>query len=153
MIRSTAAEVARHLDMSPTRVAQLVKEGVLQRRPDRTFDLRACLKSYVAFLRAARPNASAILVSDARAREIRLHNDREEAKLISIEDVDAVFADILQTVRREFGKVPGATPSPEIRSAIERQITAVLDRCDAGFARARRELAGGRDVTLEGDDA
>ncbi|MET4233379.1 phage terminase Nu1 subunit (DNA packaging protein) [Bradyrhizobium sp. LA6.10] len=147
---ASQAQIAQHLDISQPRVAQFVGEGVFKPLPSRKLDLDACRVAYIRWLRdetrKSTQSAAATRVQDARARAIELRTAREEGRLVPLEGVHAVIADILGTYRYELtGVAAASTRDLSIRTAIQRHLDEAIDRCRLKFEKANRELAAGRD--------
>jgi hypothetical protein len=147
-----------HLDLSRVRVVQLVNEGALPRLKDGSFDLDACRIAYIRYLRSedrrGSKSATASRVQEARAKEIELRTAREEGRLVPMDDVQAVIADVLGTYRYELTGVPAAsTRDLSVRAEIEKHLNDAIDRCRQRFAEAGDALRAGREIQLEGDEA
>lgn len=149
------AQIAQHLDVSQPRVAQFVGEGVFKPLPNRKLDLDACRLAYIRWLRdetrKSSQSVAAARVQDARARAIELRTGREEGRLVPLEGVQAVVADILGTYRYELtGVAAAATRDLSVRAAIQQNLDDAIDRCRIKFEKADRDLVAGRDPL--GDD-
>jgi phage terminase Nu1 subunit (DNA packaging protein) len=148
---------ADFLKISAEWVRRLNREGWIKKTGKDRYRLIDATQGYLDYLRddsrKTSKSAAASQVQVARAREIELRVAREEGRLVSMEDVDAVVSDILGTFRSELDGIPAAASRDlEVRRAVEKNLNEAIDRCRERFERAQRELAGGRDVTLEGDD-
>ncbi|MDA9510919.1 hypothetical protein XI09_40950 [Bradyrhizobium sp. CCBAU 11386] len=144
------AQVAQHLDVSQPRVAQFVGEGVFKPLPNRKLDLDASRVAYIRWLRdetrKSTQSAASARVQDARARAIELRTAREEARLVPLDDVQAVVADILGTYRSELtGIAAAATRDLSVRAAIQQHLDDAIDRCRVKFEKANRDLVSGCD--------
>jgi len=151
---ASQSQVAQHLDVSQPRVAQFVAEGVFKPLPTRKLDLDACRISYIRWLRdetrKSSQSAAAARVQDARAKAIELRTAREEARLIPLESVQAVVAEILGTYRYELtGIAAAASRDLAVRAEINRHLDDAIDRCRLKFEKAKRDLIAGRDPLLE----
>lgn len=149
-IGASQAQIAAHLDISQPRVAQFVGEGVFKPLPSRKLDPDACRIAYIRWLRdetrKSAQSAAAARVQDARAKEIELRTAREEGRLVPLEGVQAVVADILGTYRYELTGVPAAsTRDLSIRASIQQHLDDAIDRCRLKFEKAKRDLVAGRD--------
>ncbi|MGY4355536.1 hypothetical protein ACVWZR_004582 [Bradyrhizobium sp. i1.3.1] len=150
------ADAALMIEKSETHVLRLVKDGLLQKagrgqyRPE---DIaRAALLFREGEDRRSSQTEEAKRVAVARAKEIELRTAREEARLVPLEDVQALVADVLGTYRSELeGVAAGSTRDLSIRAAIQQQIDDAMDRCHARFERAERALSEGRDPLEDGE--
>src|SRR6266536_5706503 len=120
----SASDVARHLDVSPQRVGNMVNEGILKRATNGRFDLHRCRIASIRWLRAApqrQPKApAAARVQEARARQIELRLAQEERELIDIRSVEETIDAIVATFNAELIGVPAAsTRDLEVRRHIE----------------------------------
>lgn len=149
------ADAARMIAKSETHVLRLVKDGLLQKagrgqyRPE---DIaRAALQFREGEDRRSSQTEEAKRVAVARAKEIELRTAREEGRLVPLEDVQAVVADILGTYRYELtGVAAAATRDLSVRAAIQQNLDDAIDRCRIKFEKADRDLVAGRDPL--GDD-
>lgn len=153
---ASQGQVAQHLDVSQPRVAQFVGEGVFKPLPNRKLDLDACRVAYIRWLRdetrKSTLSAAGARVQDARARAIELRTAREEARLVPLEDVQAIVADILGTYRYELtGLAASATRDLSVRAAIQQHLDDAIDRCRIKFEKAERAMVAGHDP-LEDDE-
>lgn len=147
---ASQAQIAAHLDISQPRVAQFVGEGVFKPLPTRKLDLDACRIGYIRWLRdetrKSSQSAAAARVQDARAKAIELRTAREEGRLVPLESVQAVVADILGTYRYELtGIAAASTRDLSIRASIQQHLDDAIDRCRLKFEKAKTDLIAGRD--------
>jgi hypothetical protein len=154
---ASANQCGTHLDLSRVRIVQLVKEGVLPRHPDDSFDLDACRLAYIRYLRSedrrGAKSATASRVQEARAKEIELRTARDEGRLWDADAAEAAFTDILGAFRSELGGVAaGSTRDLPTRAEIEKQLNDAIERCDARFANAAASLRTGAEGDMEGEE-
>jgi hypothetical protein len=152
--------LAKHLDLSSKRIQQLAEEEVLPRLPDGSFDRDVCRVIYIRYLRSegrrVTTSAAGSRAQNARAQEIELRIARDLGKLVEIDEVEAVFGDILAAYRAELAGVPAScTRDLELRAIVEDKINAAVERCRQRFEQASTALRGGGDVLVdaEGPDA
>ena len=143
--RVNATVLAAHLDLTKTRIRQLVKEGVLRRRTDGSFDLDQSRISYIRWLRSAdrraSKSASASRVQDARARQIELENARRDAELCEVAEAIAFVDEVIGPLKSELlGFSARVTRDLELRQKIEIEITGVLQRASDRWASEAAEL-------------
>ena len=150
------AWLARHLDVTAARISQFVKEGEFVPKADGKLDADACRIRYIRWLRDETRRSSqseaAKRVQEARAKEIELRTAMAAGQLYDGEDVEAVFADILGTLRSELSGIPAAsTRDLTLRATIEKHLNAAIERCQGKFAEAEQALRAGEEVVLDGE--
>jgi phage terminase Nu1 subunit (DNA packaging protein) len=159
-VNISASVLARHLDCSRQWIARLVKEGVLAKRKDGSFDLDACRVKYIRHLRDADQRGSksdaVARAQEARARSLELRNAKEEGRLIEFNDVEDVIGDIVAALSSELAGVPaGSTRDLGLREVIEGRMNDAINRCRSRFEAASKALRAGRDPFADNaeDDA
>lgn len=112
---ATVKQVAALLDLTPRRVQQLVADGTLPGPVSRgSYDLVGCVHGYVRWLREQADGKKADSArSDwltrktaAQARLAELEVEREQGRLISIDDVDRMLSEPLERVRAKILNMP-----------------------------------------------
>jgi phage terminase Nu1 subunit (DNA packaging protein) len=151
-------ELARHLDCSPQWVAKLVKGSVLAKQLDGSFDLDVCRVVYIRWLRSEgrrhKKSAAAARAQEARAQEIELRVARDQGKVIDLDEVEQVFADVLGTYRAELSGIPaGCTRDFGLRQIIEAKLNEAIERCRRRFEEASETLRSGGAVLVEPEEA
>src|ERR1700730_8503716 len=157
-VNASASVLARHLDCSRQWIARLVKEGVLTKRTNGTFDLDACRVKYIRHLRDADQRGSksdaVARAQEARAHSLELRNAREEDRLIEFNDVEDVIGDIVAAFSSELAGVPaGSTRDLGLRDVIEGRLNDAIDRCRSRFEEASKALRSGRDPFADDEEA
>jgi phage terminase Nu1 subunit (DNA packaging protein) len=148
---ATTAALAKHVDLSPKRIRQLVEEKVLPRRPDGNFDLDTCRLRYIKYLRdegrRVSKTAAASRTQELRGDEIELRLARERGKLIEFEEVELFITDITAALSAELSGVPaGCTRDLDLRKTIQEKQDAAIDRCRRRFEEASEALRAGREI-------
>lgn len=149
--------LARHLDVSQQRVSQFVADGTFPTLPDGTLDVDVCRVIYIRWLRDETRKSStseaAKRVQDQRASQIELQIAKDLGKLIPIEDVQAFLSETLGTFRSELSGVPAAsTRDLDVRTSIEKNLNAAIDRCRASYEAASRAIADGKPIVLGSEE-
>jgi len=113
---ATQSEVAEHLDMTPQRVRDLIKQGVLNRKNARdSMDVDECRKNYIRYLRTRSQglqNASGDL-NEERTRLTKLQADKAqlevqemEESLVSVEKITEEWVGYVSNVRSKLLALP-----------------------------------------------
>ena len=139
-------ELAKHLDISQSRVAQFVKEGIFA--PNAKSGRLPVDKSRIAYIRWLRDESrksaasmSTRRVQDARAKEIELRIAREQNKLVEMDEVEAFLRDAVGSFRSELFGVPAAcTRDLALRGVINQHLENAIDRIRAGFDATARQI-------------
>jgi phage terminase Nu1 subunit (DNA packaging protein) len=155
---ATTAALAKYLDLSPRRVQQLANEGVLPRLRDNTFDLDACRLRYIRYLRdegrRVSPSDARERTQVARADEIELRLARERGKLIELETVELVEAEILGKLYSQLVGLPAAcTRDLPLRKIIEEKLNDALGQCRRHFEERSAALRAGREMFPDDEEA
>lgn len=152
------ADAATLIGKSETHVLTLVREGLLKRagrgqyRPAEV--AQAALKYRESDDRRSSQTEERKRLDAAKARGEELRAAQQEHRLVEMEDVEAVFTDILGTYRSELSGVPAAsTRDLSVRSKIEKHLNGAIDRCRSRFEEASEALRAGREVSLGGEEA
>lgn len=129
---ATISALAAHLDLSRTRIRQLVAEGVIA--PDATLD-----GGRVAYLRHLREAATrradagedARRLAAARARAIELRTAREEGELVPAEEAVALTTLLVGELVTALDNLPArCSRDPAIRDRIEAEINMIRRAMD-----------------------
>jgi hypothetical protein len=142
----SASAISRQLDLSRQRIAQLVDEGVIERRPDDRFDQDAARVAYLRWLRSedrrGKKNAADGRLRDARAREVELRIAEREHRLIDMAEHEAVLTEVLGIVVAAMDGMPARiTRDLRLRAVIEAEINDTLNRAAARATKRGAELA------------
>ncbi|MCC8156345.1 MAG: hypothetical protein LIO54_03600 [Oscillospiraceae bacterium] len=137
------SEVACVLGVTGRRVRQMVEDGVLEKVGRGKYNLTDCVKRYVAARESAKEPPDELDVKYKRARAKReaaradiakMEADELDGKLHRSEDVAAMTADLLYTVRGAISALPGRlalnmvglTSAAEASAIIRRETDDVL---------------------------
>jgi hypothetical protein len=147
-----AEKMAGLLEFSADYLRQLERAGRFAKLSHDRYSPPAVIKGVLAHMRddARRINKTSAQtrVQEARAKEIELRTARDEGRLIEIESVEAVFADILGAYRSELAGVPAAaTRDLAIRETISAALESAIDRCRARFAAAAEAARNGEEMS------
>lgn len=147
MERVTAVELAEILGLTPTRVGQLKKDGVLKThgRPS-MYEVPESVQGYIEFLRDSMRGKSPS-DRDAESRKAKADADYKEAKarqeelklaelegrMHSAEDVEAATTQLVYSVRSQLLAMPGriavdaqGKTAAEVSEVVRREVHAVL---------------------------
>ena len=113
---ATQSQIAEHLDMTPQRVRDLIKQGVLNRKNARdSMDVDECRKNYIRYLRTRTQglqNASGDL-NEERTRLTKLQADKAqlevqemEQSLVSVEKITEEWVGYVSNVRSKLLALP-----------------------------------------------
>ena len=113
---ATQSQIAEHLDMTPQRVRDLIKQGVLNRKNARdSMDIDECRKNYIRYLRTRSQglqNASGDL-NEERTRLTKLQADKAqlevqemEESLVSVERITEEWVGYVSNVRSKLLALP-----------------------------------------------
>lgn len=153
----SAGQASRLLGVTHERLRQLARNGWFPTAVKGKYPLVPIVQGYIRFLqgddrRAARSKADSALKS-ARRREIEVRIAEREARLIDLEDVDAVAMHMAWIFRKELAPVPTeATPDPAMQRTIADLLSATIARYERRWAEARAVIAAGRDPFCPAND-
>jgi hypothetical protein len=156
----TAGVLAEHLGLTPERIRQLAKQGVLERNARSTYECSKAVQSYVAWRIAAAERAGEGTSADAlrarREQEIAQRmavRDRDLIRLDdALEEVDAIVGALLAFVSGLPAQITG---DPRERQRIELIIDKGRLRLSDRFAKSREAVRTGErpDEADDPDDA
>jgi hypothetical protein len=153
----SAVVLGKHLDVSNQWIGKLVKQGILPKLADGTFDLDRCRIAYIRHLRKEADrrfdkSAAASRAQELKVRQLELNIAREEGELIAIDEVELIIEDILGTYVAELaGLAASCTRDITMRAVIEVKLDAAITRCRQRFEKAVSAL--GRGEAAVEDDA
>ncbi len=142
---ATLSDLRVHLDLSTTRLHDLINQGIVTRCPRGEYDIDKARKEYIAWIRKAATGRKSQGASDLSAERARLAKEQADAKemennitrgqLVKIEDVAKVIENQLDRCRTKMLAIPSkiapeshAAPTPaEARIIIENAITDALN--------------------------
>jgi hypothetical protein len=154
----SAQAVGKHLDISGVWVAKLVKQGVLRKLADGTFDPDACRILYIRHLRREADrrfdkSAAASRTQELKVRQLEMNIARHEGELIAMSEIELVIEDILGTYIAELaGLAASCTRDVTLRAGIEEKLDAAIARCRQRFGKAIQALRRG-EAAVEDDAA
>jgi phage terminase Nu1 subunit (DNA packaging protein) len=117
--------ISRLLDLTPQRIGQLVKEGVIPKAERGRYELVPVVQSYIRYLRdrAVKGDVHGDDYSAHRTRLIKARADLTEmekaqalAELIPAQDVEKAWTDVLTNCRAKLLSIPTKT-APEVYAA------------------------------------
>lgn len=138
-ITLTGRELARCFRLTPARVSQLTRTGVLRRDIGGEYSLTKNLHRYREFLdRAAERRASpaANRLAEARARAIERRTAAAAEQLVDFRETAKVFAEAFAVLRDGLNSIP-------LKFAAHRLDGALSDEIFDAFARAERRARAG----------
>ncbi len=130
-----AREAADVIDVTATRLGQLVAAGWIKKAGRDKYRLTAVISGYLAFLGDARrcsanQGASANRLAAARAEEIEQRIAAQSATLVTSSDVLAVLRETLAVIQSEFVGLPArATKDLALRRKLGDALDGALTRC------------------------
>jgi phage terminase Nu1 subunit (DNA packaging protein) len=144
-------QAAKLILKGPERIRQLAKEGWIVQtgtKTDRRYRLLDVVQGYIRFRddedRRANKTAAQTRIQDARSREVELKNAQREGRLIDLEEVLAVIAEIIGLLRLQFsGLAARVTRDLQFRRTIETAVKDILYRI-ADLAAERAKALGAR---------
>jgi len=124
--------IAKLLDMTPRRVQQLVKEGILPKPIARgQYEIVPCVVAYIQHLKGSLNGEAGDLLSE-RARLVRIQADRQalelaksEGDLISLQEVEQGWSELIVSFRDRLLALP-AQIAPTITYQTEREAERIL---------------------------
>lgn len=130
--------IARLLMIGPERVRQLSKDGWIPKVGRGRYPLAGSVQGYISFLKDEQRRASKVAADSEikleRARGLKLRNDRDEGRLIEVEEALGTLDEIVGELRTGIAAVPArVTRDLDFRDQIEKEI-------DACFARISKRL-------------
>lgn len=145
----TASELAAVLGITASRIYQLVKDGVMQPVRKGRYMLSDCVQAYVKLVTKAAASAddiktektlrtSTAVLRTAKARIAKLEADELEGKLHRSEDVAALTADMVYTIRDMLNAMPGRLATDVAASGSAAEAADIISR---EVKRILRELA------------
>lgn len=153
-----SATGARLLMCSVQWFGKLVREGwitALGRNRYRVIDV---VQGHIKFMkdenRRATITKSTSRVQDARASQIELAVAREQREVIEVEEVEAFLSETIGTLRTELtGVAAASTRDLAVRSEIEKNLNAAIERCRAAFDQATKALGERRPIAVDAEEA
>lgn len=158
--------VCRVIDLTPQRVSQLVKEGVIPKHERGRFELVPVVNAYVQFLRQKRIVGNVhgddyatqrTRLTKARADITEMEKAQMENRLIPSDDVEQTWNSIISNVRNRFISIPtkvapavfASNNLNEIRDIIRQEIYSALDELADAEVRTLNPILG---AESDGDD-
>jgi len=164
--------VCKILDLTPQRVSQLVKEGVIPKHERGRFELVPVANAYIQFLRQKRIVGNVhgddyatqrTRLTKGRADIIEMEKAQMESRLIPADDVEQTWNSIISNARNRFIAIPtkvapavfASNNLNEIRDIIKEEIYSALDELADAEVRTLNPIlsteSGGNDETdIEG---
>ena len=110
-----AEVIADLLDLTPRRVRQLVKEGVLPAGDKGLYEVKPMVVAYIRYLRRdsvadekapGSVGEAELRLKQARARQAELETEELEGKLIRVEAAEKAFVDMVSVARARLLALP-----------------------------------------------
>ena len=139
-------EMAELLQLTQSRVTQLVRVGTLPRESKGFYDVKDTVQAYVRFLREQQKrqqvNTADNRIRDARAKDIEARTAQRLGSLVPLTLFDEMLHGFAGVVRSELSGMPAAcTRDLIMRRIIERELNARLHRM-AEYAKAASVRVG-----------
>lgn len=135
----TAAQLAKHLDLTAPRISQLASEGHIPRNRDGSYPTDACRVAYIRSLRRAasqraRATSGGDALRDAKLLQMQMNLQEQQRKLVPVEDVEAILADVFGVLRNTLGGLGASvTRDLQLRAAIDEKVNDAVDRARAAI--------------------
>lgn len=106
--RISAAELARLVGVTPSRISQLVAKGALPGPEALTLSggVRAFIRARDEDRRSTQQSAAAARLQDARARGVELRNARLDGRLIDLEEHRQILTEVVAAWREGLETMP-----------------------------------------------
>ena len=158
--------ICKVIDLTPQRVLQLVKEGVIPKHERGRYELVPVVNAYVQFLRKKKIvgnvhgddySTHRTRLTKGRADIIEMEKAQMESRLIPAEDVEQTWTSIVSNTRNRLISIPtkvapavfASNNLNEIRDIIKDEIYAALDELSDAEVRTLNPIHGSES---EGDD-
>lgn len=146
----TVAQTSKLLMVTDQWLRQLVAKGYLPKSVKGKYPLVAAVQGYIRWLKDEERRTSKVQVESglkaARQREVELRIAEREGRLVEMEEVEALFAHVLATLRAELTGLPAAvTRDIGLREEIENYLNGAFARSEGKFREAGQTLRSGRD--------
>lgn len=152
------AEAAELIGVSPRMVSKLVQTGHIARSGRGQYRVMDVCQGYIRHMTEKRDKAIAARAADdaydtARARLVWHQVKKLEAKLVDMEDVEAVSRFFMRVYREEMAGAFDGLP-PDIAAKANAYVEAAFTRHEKRHAEAMAAFRGGRDPLEDtvGDD-
>jgi len=137
-----AATMAKLLDLSPRRVQQLVKDGVIPKMERGRYELVPVVRAYIHYLRERNIQAGVVSLEEVRTRKIKAEAELAEIDLahqrgetINVDAAAIVWGEVLSVAKGRLLSIPAklapivaVEDAPAIcKALIEEQVFEVLD--------------------------
>lgn len=153
-------EIAAVLNLTPQRIDQLVKEGVIEKSGRGRYPLVGSVHAYIRSLKSAMDGqtkrATSNRAQEARAAEIERRMAREDREIITLAEAVASVDEVAGEYLQSIGSLPARiTRDPRERQRIEAICDAERLRLSDRFVKASRDLrsGGSADEADDEDDA
>lgn len=143
-------QASKLLKITPQWLRQLSAQGWIPKAAKGKYPLVAVVQGYIASLKddlnkTTRTSAENGLKA-ARQREVEMRVAEREARVVEMDDVEAVVSSIYATLRNELMGVPaGVTRDVKLREEIAKGINGAFARSQDKFREASAALRSGRD--------
>jgi Holliday junction resolvase-like predicted endonuclease len=143
-------EVSEYLGLTPQRVCQLVKEGVVPRVGRGEYDLVAAFQGYIAYLRENSESEERMGISEAKQRKLaaeaqlaELTLEQEKKKLVRVDAIEEYWVGIVTAAKTKFLAMPNRL-SPLLVG--QEKIASVHKILQEAIVESLNELAKGEDI-------
>ena len=117
-VRCSVEAIAELINLTPRRIQQLAKDGVIPKPKRGLYDAGLTIRAYVEFLQKATegraPDATSAAVKvqksrllEAQARRAELETAKAEGKMLDVNDVQQVFNEMATVVASGLEALPG----------------------------------------------
>ena len=136
---------AKLLMIGAERVRQLAKDGWIPKAARGKYPLVGVVQGYIKFLKDEQRRASKVAadaeIKAERARGLRLKNDKDEGRVIDVEEALGTLDEVVGELRTGINAVPArVTRDLKLRDKIEKEIDASFERCRRRLERTAAKL-------------
>lgn len=155
----TGAQLAKHLDLTAARISTMASEGHIPRNRDGSYPLDAARVAYIRALRRAATNRVKVVsggdaIRDAKLLKMQLDLQTQQGKLVQVEDVEAIVADAIGTLRNELAGLGAAvTRDLQLRATIDEKVNDAVDRARAAIEAQAQAGFDDREGSVEDAEA
>jgi hypothetical protein len=152
--------ISKLLDLSPRRVQQLVKEGVIPKMERGRYELVPVVRAYIHYLRERNIQAGVVSLEEVRTRKIKAEAELAEIDLaqqrgetINVDAAAIVWGEVLGVAKSRLLSIPAklapivaVEDAPAIcKALIEEQVFEVLDELADDIAVWAEDAGSGLD--------
>jgi phage terminase Nu1 subunit (DNA packaging protein) len=147
-------ELTRHLVGNNELIPRLLEKGVIEQRPDGTFDRDECREKYIRHLRARPPRGTGnAKLLEARTKLAELRVAERTHKVVSTEEVTAALQFLASTCANIFDGLPYSIAEARSNPVLRATLTDWVRRSRNHVADAMEAHAASLEATGESADS